>query len=96
MSDIQKPPKMRETHRDLIYPPGQAAFAHPNGSRIKKINSEDGDLIPDGLKGKVLSSHNVPYEDLVAEGDKAYFVEWDWYPNMAFGVAASQIELVKD
>ena len=68
------------------YLPGQAPGAIPNGTRIRKSASEDGDVTPIGTQGNVLASHEFTPEMLarVRRGSPGtpdtaflYFVEWD-------------------
>lgn len=55
----------------------QAEGAWANGSLVVKNGSDpSGDVTPDGTKGKILGSLKA------AEGQYAYFVEWDNKPKM--------------
>lgn len=63
----------------FAYIKGQVPDAIPNGTRVRKVNSEDGDGNPNGTRGTVLSSISYPN---VANGAPAYFVVWDTSPGM--------------
>lgn len=75
----------------------EAEGAFPNGTRIRKHSSEEGDSHPDGSLGTVLGSLKV-------EGDAAnsfskakgigylYFVEWDDSPKVAVGTVDLKIK----
>lgn len=69
----------------------QAVGAIPNGTRIRKVNSEHDDAHPDGTFGTVLGSIKSP-DDLVHIADYGYFVEWDPRPRCAIGVMSFKIE----
>lgn len=56
---------------------GQAAGAIPNGCKVVKQNSEEGDAHPDGTRGVVLSSIGAPPE-MLAEGFDPFFYFVDW------------------
>jgi hypothetical protein len=67
-----------------FYLEGEAAGAYPNGSRILKVESEEGDGTPVGVGGRVLASHDV--RDVVVPGlDREvsyfYFVKFDDFPH---------------
>jgi len=56
----------------------------PDGTRVIKVNSEEGDNHPDGSKGTVLwASPPLPREETASDGRvfpagaRAYYVEWD-------------------
>lgn len=76
--------------RGSVFFSGQAAGAYPNGSRVRKVNSEPGDAHPDGSLGTVLSSISHPE---VMGGMVAYFVAWDARPTMPIGTDAPKVEL---
>jgi hypothetical protein len=67
---------------------GQAPGAIPNGRRIVKTATEDGDTNPLGTMGTVLGSLSRPE---VLNGALMYFVEWDTMPRVAVGVIANKI-----
>lgn len=77
---------------------GQAEGAIPNGTRIIKRNSEEGDSTPDGTGGVILGSINgvkagVPAA--IANGvTYLYFVEWDDKPKVAIGTVDKKVEAV--
>lgn len=67
------------------YLPGEAEGAYPNGERVIKTLSEEGDGTSIGTYGTVLSSHAIPDEAEQPEGmpEKVkffYFVKWDDFP----------------
>jgi hypothetical protein len=71
---------------------GQAPGAIPNGARIAKRNSEQGDSQPDGALGRVLGSLKTPTEIKATTGVVYfYFVEWDALPGAAVGVMSTKI-----
>ncbi len=58
--------------------------AWPRGTRVRKTNSEEGDIMPTGAVGTVLGSFGpLPYtpERPDLTGSYAYAVEWDGSPN---------------
>lgn len=69
----------------------QSEGAIPNGEAIVKVNSEPGDSVPDGERGKVLGSlPNIPAvsEEAKRKGIRPpdaywYFVEWASRPRCA-------------
>jgi hypothetical protein len=63
----------------------QAAGAIPNGTRVRKDVSEDGDSHPVGTRATVLGSL---YEPDLGYG---YFVEWEPTPRVAVFVAGFKI-----
>jgi len=63
--------------------------AIPNGTRIKKVNSEPGDANRDGARGTVLGSLRAPD---VMGGLRFYFIEWDAKPRVAIGCMATKVE----
>lgn len=68
-----------------VYPPGQADKAIPNGSRVRKINSNPKDGHKDGDMGTVLASHFI-------KGIYMYFVSWDDRPTMPVGITGDRVE----
>lgn len=76
--------------RGAVFITGQSATGYPNGSRVRKVNSEPGDGHPDGSIGTVLSS--VSHPD-VCSGAVFYFVEWDACPRIPIGVVSSKLEV---
>ncbi|HEY4355982.1 MAG TPA: hypothetical protein VGN16_09565 [Acidobacteriaceae bacterium] len=66
----------------------QALGAWRNGTRIVKIESENGDANRVGMLGKVLGSIHEKEKGL------AYFVEWDSTPKVAVLVVAWKITAV--
>lgn len=63
----------------------EASGAYPNGTRIQKVFTEEGDSTPLGVEGTVLGSIDS------GELGIAYFVEWDNKPNIAVTVMAKKI-----
>ena len=74
-----------------VFIPGSVHGALPNGTRIKKVNSEPRDGHSDGDQGTVLASHG-PVEAPGLGPELFYFVEWDSHPNVPVGVLGSKIE----
>lgn len=66
----------------------QAPGALPNGTRIMKANSEDGDGHQDGARGTVLGSISHPD---VHGGAVMYFIEWDARPKVAVGTIGFKV-----
>lgn len=66
----------------------RAAGAMENGTRIKKIVHEQGDMHPMGARGTILGSLTAPGLRI------AYFVEWDDQPKKAVGVSDYKIAAV--
>lgn len=62
--------------------------ALPNGTRVRKVNSEPGDTRPDGALGAVLGSVGADHLGI------AYFVEWDSMPKAAVLTVAKKLEAV--
>ena len=70
-----------------IDPTQQAEGAIPNGTSVEKTNAEEGDLHPNGSKGKVTGSIAVDQsmiDESMPERLKSvkfgYFVKWDESP----------------
>lgn len=69
--------------------PGEAPGAYPNGTRIVKVRSEEGDATALGMSGEVVASHyvgDIPPPEGVPASDYFYFVAWDWMPGVPVGV----------
>lgn len=66
----------------------QVEGAIPNGARIIKVATEDGDASPIGTTGTVLGSLSHPD---VQRGNLCYFVEWGAHPRMAVAVIGWKI-----
>lgn len=71
----------------------QAKGAIPNGTRIKKTASEEGDATRDGTPGTVLGSIRAPEDMGAMGGAMAYFVEWDDKKRVAIGVMGWKVAL---
>lgn len=90
-----KPPHVRTIREGVppgfvaVYPPGQVAGARPNGTRVAKINSVEGDGHQDGALGTVVASHLAPEDGIVL-----YFVVWDDLPTMSVCVAEDRVRTV--
>ena len=68
----------------------QAEGAWANGSCVVKDGHDpDGDVTPDGIKGKILGSLKTP------DGKYAYFVEWDNKPKMPIFCVQEKLRLLK-
>ena len=74
-----------------MFIPGSVAGALPNGTRIRKVNSQPGDGHADGDQGTVLASHGpVEVPDLGTE--LLYFIDWDSHPGVPVGTIGSKID----
>lgn len=58
------------------------------GSKVRKTNSELGDLTANGALGTVIGSVSIPIK-----GEWAYAVVWDGMPNVPVGVIGKKLEL---
>jgi len=70
-----------------VFTTNEADGAYPNGTRIVKSRSEEGDATPTGTKGTVLGSirqEPIPFP--------MYFVEWDNRPKFAVAVIGLKIQ----
>lgn len=74
----------------------QAEGALSNGTRVAKINSENGDGHQDGAEGTILGSIGPADADIQAEfgAEFAYFVEWDDQPKTAVGITSNRVRSV--
>lgn len=86
-----------------VFTRDQAEGAIPNGTVIRKRQSEPGDLTPDGTVGVVLGSISADGVDQTAlaqipenlrDFDFGYFVEWQSNPKHAVLIIGSKIEEV--
>lgn len=61
----------------IMYVEGEAEGAIPNGSRVVKVNAQEGDGSPNGTPGIVVSSISVP-PDMREEYNASfvYFIDW--------------------
>lgn len=67
-----------------MYLDGEAEGAYPNGTRIVKVEAEEGDGTSVGTGGVILSSHDVSdlvVEDLSRPVTFYYFVKFDDFPH---------------
>jgi hypothetical protein len=80
----------------------EAEGAIPNGSRVRKINSEEGDAHDDGSLGTVVGSMDATGlpEDLLAclpehlVSEYVYFVAWDADPELHVGTMGAKVEVL--
>lgn len=88
---------MTERVKAVVMLMGEADGAIPNGNRIIKCNSEEGDMNEDGATGTVLSSIATPADMLAEEEFKDkpffYFVSWDSDPGMPVGISSNRIAI---
>lgn len=74
----------------LPFSKNHAEGAWANGSCVVKDGSDpEGDLTPDGIKGKILGSLKTP------DGRYAYFVEWDNKPKMPIFCVEEKMKLLR-
>jgi len=71
-----------------------AEGAYPNGTRIEKCNTEDGDTFPDGTLGTVKGSiggatMQHPNGTII---DKMYAIEWDPIPGVHIMITNNRIK----
>mgnify|MGYP001587211294 CR=1 FL=1 len=64
------------------------------GARIIKRNSEEGDNMPNGAKGKVIGSISQMIKPDNQEGDYCYTVVWSGQ-NLPIGTIGKKIEIDK-
>ena len=79
----------------------EAKGAWPNGTRVRKVNSEDGDGHPDGSLGTILGSLKCEGDAATAETERLgishlYFIEWDASPKKAIGTMSIKLEKAGD
>ena len=72
------------------YLAGEAAGAIPNGSKVIKQNSEEGDAHPDEVKGVVVSSLGAP-QSMVDDGFDPFFYFVDWGDGLPVGIMGSKV-----
>ena len=94
-------PKSKSEYRRLsaqgaiMFIPGEAEGAIPNGCRIKKVVTEKGDAHPVGAKGEIVASHGpLKYKDGqgIQRDGFGYFVMWDDMPGMPVFTAGFKVE----
>lgn len=78
-----------ETHGEVLYVPGQAEGAVPNGTRVRKVRSEPGDTFEDGVEGVILASHMI-------SGEFGYFVAFDEYPEVPCFIVGHRLMAVAE
>jgi hypothetical protein len=89
MKQQQQPPPLCEEPGWIgAFTRNQVPGAIPNGQRIVKVTTEEGDSNPVGTEGAVLGSFNHPK---VFGGAVMYFVEWNSTPRMAVAVVGRKI-----
>lgn len=67
-----------------LYLPGEAEGAYPNGTRVTKVDAEEGDGTALGMGGVVLSSldaRDIEVGGIETKVDYFYFVKWDDFPQ---------------
>jgi len=79
----------------LVFEPGQAEGAIPNGTVVEKCNSMPGDGHPDGARATVLSSQG-PHAVAGFGPMYGYFVQWDDVPEIPVFIAGIRIRPVLD
>lgn len=70
-----------------VFTRNQYPGALPNGSRVRKLNSERGDHTTDGVSGTIMGSIGHPELPNIM-----YFVEWDNRPRTVIGCMDSKLE----
>lgn len=75
---------------DVEFDPSEASGAWPNGTRVRKTNSVDGDGHRDGSLAVVRGS--IGPDPLT--GLFGYFVEWDDLPALPVFIAGSRLATV--
>ncbi len=71
-----------------VFTRSRAPGAYPNGSRVEKVATEEGDTHPIGALATVLGSVCDLAQPHLGIG---YFVEWDAHPRRAVLVVANKI-----
>lgn len=64
------------------------------GSRVKKINSNKGDISLDGTEGKVIGSISLP---IMFRGcaEHGYTILWDNKPNIPIATIGRKLQVIK-
>lgn len=70
-----------------VFTRNQYPGALPNGSRVRKFNSERGDNTRDGVPGTIMGSIGHPELPGIM-----YFVEWDNRPGVVIGCMDTKLE----
>lgn len=78
-----------ESNSPILRFTGHAKGAIPNGTRIKKVFSEDGDANKVGTEGVVIGSIHHP------DVGFGYFVEWDTFPGLPVFVVEKKISALQ-
>ena len=80
----------------VVYTKNQAEGALPNGTRIKKVNSEPGDAHQDGAAGTVIGSIG-PVETPDFTDRYVYFVVWEEDPGtgLPVGIREGRVNALK-
>ena len=75
-----------------VHTQDQADGAWPNGTRVVKVLTEEGDSHQTGDMGTVIGSIEAP-PDVARLYDAGYFyfIEWDDHPRIAVGIISLKI-----
>ena len=74
----------------IFYLSGQAGGAIPNGTRVVKVVSEEGDRHGIGSLGIVVSSHGpIPFR---GKSEYGYFILWDDMPTVPILTVGFKLE----
>lgn len=81
-----------------IFSKNEAEGAWPNGTRVRKVNSQDGDGHLDGSLGTILGSYKNTHKTEPKFEDVAYlyWVEWDDMPKVPIGTISTKLEKADD
>lgn len=90
MGEIEK--KVEEILDGILFIPGEAEGAIPNGTEVVKVISEPGDSHSEGDTALVLSSHG-PFDNV--PGGYVYFVGWDDCPAIPVFIVGYKIKEIK-
>jgi hypothetical protein len=72
----------------VAFTTNQAPGAYPNGTRVVKLASDDGDSHKDGDLGTVIGSLLAPKLGI------CYFIEWDDSPGLPVLAVAAKVKRV--
>lgn len=76
---------------EIVFDPGQAPGAIPNGTIVEKCGSVEGDAHKDGARARVLSSKApFPHPD-TGEPTFGYFVEWEDCPGLPVFISGERV-----
>lgn len=71
-----------KTSNGIVYTDSEALGAIPNGTPIKKVNSEPGDMKDNGALGIIIGSVDNPVENQIPEKPFVkylYFIKWNGF-----------------